>query len=142
MSRCHLHSIAIARLVASTVMVCAFAGAAAAQSTNRTLGREDILLLGAGLTVEPARQTVPKDIATIVSTFLSAPNLPNQPLPPFAPDALVKATLRGPSYSGPIEITARPNTPFNIPPLSVAGIHTLDAIRLESGGEVILRDPP
>ena len=53
------------------------------------------MLLGAGLAVEPARQTVPKDIATIVSTFLAAPDVPDQPLPPFAPDAVVKATLRG-----------------------------------------------
>jgi len=40
---------------------------------DRFLGREDIVLLGLGLRVEPDHQVVPRDIATIVSTFLSAP---------------------------------------------------------------------
>ena len=52
----HLRALVLTRLIASTVMVCAFAGNVAAQSGDRTLGREDILLLGAGLAVEPARQ--------------------------------------------------------------------------------------
>src|SRR4029077_16852789 len=97
---------------------------------------------GIGLTVAPAQQTVPKDIATIVSTFLQAPNQPGVQLPPFAPNAVVMATLSGPSLPTPVDLTIQPNSPFNIPPLSVAGIHTLDNIRLVSNGEVLLRGVP
>ena len=107
----------------------------------RFLGREDILLYGIGLKVEPAHQTVPKDIATIVSTYLQTATLPDD-VPPFAPDAVVKATLRGPSFPTPRELTIKPNSPFNIPPLTVPGTHTLENIRLVSGGDVLLRGAP
>ena len=54
----------------AAVAVCglalAAAGTALAQDA-RFLAKEDILLYGLGLRVEPATQTVPKDIATIVS---------------------------------------------------------------------------
>ena len=72
---------------------------------------------------------------------MQAPQLPGD-LPPFAPDAEVMATLRGPSFPTPIELHVKPNTPFNIPPLTVAGTHTLDNIRLVSNGEVVLRGTP
>ena len=78
-------------LVFTTAIVVA-AGAqvrVSAQSQPRFLGRAEILLYGAGLRVEPAHQTVPKDIATIVSTLLQASNSPD--LPPFPPDAVVHA---------------------------------------------------
>lgn len=114
--------------------------AASAQDQPRSLAREDIFLYGAGLRVEPARQTVPKDIATIVSTLLQAPNSPD--LPPFPDDAVVHATLRGPSFATPLELTGRPNTPLNIPPLTVAGLHTVDSIRVVSGGKVLLYGVP
>ena len=52
------------------------------------------------------------------------------------------ATLRGPSLPQPIELHVKPNSPFNIPPLGVAGTHTLDNIRLVSNGEVLLRGTP
>ena len=122
-------------------LVLALSNGALAQS-DRMLGKEDIRLLGAGLRVTPATQTVPKDIATIVSTFLQAPSLPTEALPPFAPDAVVKGLLRGPGFAKPIEITTRPNTPFTLPPFSVAGTYSLDTIRLESGGEVLLYGSP
>jgi hypothetical protein len=110
-------------------------------STGRFLAQEDILLFGLGLKIEPAQQTVPTNIATIVSTMFVAPQTP-QNLPAFAPDALVKGTLRGPTFPTAIELTATPNSPFNIPPLTVAGRHTLDNIRLVSNGEVVLRGTP
>ena len=88
------------------------------------------------------QQTVPKNIATIVSTFLNAPGQTDSDIPPFAPDAVVMATLRGPSLPRPLDLTVRPNSPFNIPPLTVAGLHTLDNIRLVSNGEVLLRGIP
>ena len=113
-----------------------------AQQPGRFLGREEIRVLGLGLRVEPERQTVPKDVATIVSSFLQLPPSQNDEVSPFAPGTVLKATLRGPSLTAPLELTAAPNTPFNIPPLSVPGIHTLDEIRLEVGGQVLMRGTP
>ena len=113
----------------------------AQQPPPRFLAKEQIVLYGIGLKAEPARQVVPRDIATIVSTFLQAPTLPDG-VHGFAPDAEVRATLRGPSFSGPQELIVRPNTPFQIPPLTVAGVHTLEDIRLVSGGDVLLRAIP
>ena len=123
-------------LIASIVMP-----AVAAAQTGRVLGREDIRLYGLGLKVEPAQQTVPRDIATIVPTFLQAPQQPDG-LPPFAADAEVRGTLRGPSFPTPVELRTAPNSPFNIPPLPIAGTYTLENIRLVSGGEVLLRAVP
>jgi hypothetical protein len=136
-----------ASLVAGAVLwLCTMApvpaGAQPAGGGPRVLGREDILLYGLGLRVEPATQVVPKDIATIVSPFLQAPALPGTTLPPFDPDAEVRATLRGPSLAAPVELSVRPNTPFTIPPLTVPGVHTLENIRLVSRGEVLLYGSP
>src|SRR5688572_9972900 len=97
-----------------------------AQRQGRFLAKEDIILLGLGLRVEPAHQTVPKDIATIVSTFLQSSAQPGAEAPPFAPGAVIKGTLRGPSFAQPMDLETAPNTPFNIPPLGVKGVHTLD----------------
>ncbi len=113
-----------------------------AQQERRFLAKADILLYGIALKTEPAEQTVPKNIATIVSTFLNAPGQTDSDIPPFAPDAVVMATLRGPSLPRPLDLTTRANAPFNIPPLTVAGLHTLDNIRLVSNGEVLLRGIP
>src|SRR5262245_55426626 len=115
---------------------------ATSSAQGRFLAKEDILLYGVGLTVAPPEQTVPKDLATIVSTFLQAPSNPDVALPPFAPDAVVKATLRGPALAAPLELTVQPNSPFNIPPLAVAGVYTLDDIRLVSNDQVLLRGNP
>ncbi|MEO5657165.1 MAG: hypothetical protein ABIO65_12705, partial [Nitrospiria bacterium] len=127
--------------VAFVFALLAVAPLPAAAQEARFLAKEDILLFGLGLKVEPAQQTVPKDIATIVSTYLQAPTVPDG-LPPFAPDAEVRATLRGPSVPGGLELVVKPNTPFQIPPLTVPGIHTLENIRLISNGQVLFYGTP
>ncbi len=129
----------LARVIAVAALV-SLASPLAAQQP-RFLSRADILLYGLGLRVEPAQQTVPKGIATIVSTFLQAA-APPAGLPPFAPGAEVRAVLRGPSFDGPVELVARPNAPFEIPPLPVPGAHTLEDIRLVSDGAVLMRGTP
>ena len=129
------------QLVIALCALAALAAGPAFAQDARFLAKEDILLYGLGLRVEPATQTVPKDIATIVSTFLQAPQQP-QDLPPFAPDAVVKATLRGPGLPNALDLAVQPNSPFNIPPLTVAGVYTLENIRLESQGAVLLRATP
>ena len=120
---------------------CVQASPLLAQTPGRFLGKEEIVVYGLGLKVEPAVQTVPKGFATIVSTFLQGSQDPGA-LPPFAPDAEVRATLRGPSFAQAIDLVARPNSPFQIPLLTVAGSHTLENIRLVSGGEVVLYGSP
>lgn len=138
----------LARALAAAAVVMTFLVAPAWSSAQVTAGapgrfldREDIRLYGLGLVVEPARQTVPRDIATIVQTYLAAPGTPTD-LPPFAADAEVRATLRGPSFARPVELRVRPNAPFDIPAMTVAGLHSLDNIRLVSGGEVLLYGAP
>ncbi len=130
-----------AALTAALALLAPARPADAGQQPARFLAKEDILLYGLGLKVEPAQQTVPKDIATIVGTYVQAPQLPDN-LPAFAADAEVVATLRGPSLPQPLELHVKPNSPFNIPPLGVAGTHTLDNIRLVSNGVVLMRGTP
>ncbi len=124
------------------VVLLAGAHAAGAQEVPRFLAADDIKLYGIGLKVEPATQVVPRDIATIVSAYLQVPGAAPADVPQFAADAEVVATLRGPSLPQPVELRTKPNTPFNIPAFGVAGIHTLENIRLVSGGEVLLRGTP
>ncbi|MCU1383321.1 MAG: LamG domain protein jellyroll fold domain protein [Acidobacteria bacterium] len=126
------------------------APAAAAQAQGRFVAKEDILLFGLTLHVEcnpnelpdaqgqVVCQTVPKGFATAVPTMFVAPQLPEN-IPTFGPDAIIMGTLRGPSFPTPLELTAKPNTPFSIPAMSVAGKHSLDDIRLVSNGQVLLR---
>jgi hypothetical protein len=141
LARGSLKRSAAALLVSICTAMASSSSLRAQQSEPRFLAKEQIALFGIGLKAEPARQVVPKDIATIVSTFLQAPTLPDG-LPAFPPDAEVRATLRGPSFAEAQELVVKPNTPFNIPPLTVAGIHTLEDIRLTSHGEVLLRATP
>ena len=129
------------RTSAGLLLAMLLAAAPAIAQTGRFLAKEDILIYGLGLRVDPVTQTVPKDIATIVSTYLQAPQVPPS-LPPFAPDAVVKGTLRGPGLQSALDLQTAPNSPFNIPPLTVAGTYTLENIRLESQGAVLLRSTP
>ena len=101
---------------------------------RRWLAEEQILLYGLGLRAEPEHQTVPKDIATVVSTYLQAPDTIPQGVLPIPADAQVYATLRGPSLPGPVELVTRVNAHFEISPLQRAGIHTLENIRIVREG--------
>ena len=65
-----------AMALAATVCIVAGEVRPVAQEQSRFLAKEQITFYGIGLKVEPAQQTVPKDIATIVSTFLQAPDAP------------------------------------------------------------------
>jgi len=114
----------------------------ACADNSRWLGREQIILYGLGLRAEPAHQTVPKDIATIVSTWLQAPDAIPAGVQPVPADAEVRATLRGPSLPDPVELVTGVNGQFDIPPLHLAGVHTLENIRIVHNGEIILRATP
>jgi hypothetical protein len=120
-----------------------YTAAPASAAEGRFLAKEDILVYGLALRVDPAQQTLPKGIATIVSTYLQAPGTGTvSGLPGFAPDSEVRAVLRGPSFAQPIKLSVKPNTPFNIPAMNVSGRHTLEEIRLVSGGDVLMRSTP
>jgi hypothetical protein len=123
-------------------MILTCAGGAADAYDGRYLAQDDIILYGMQLTAAPAKQTVPKNIATIVSTFLQVPTMPAGQIPPLAPDATVRATLRGPGLETPLELAVPANSPFNIPALTVPGSYSLDGIRLETGGQVLFYGTP
>jgi Bacterial Ig-like domain/Carboxypeptidase regulatory-like domain len=109
---------------------------------GRWLTSEQIIFYGLGLIAEPAHQTVPKDIATIVSTYLQAPDLSGETILPIPDDVQVKATLRGPGLQTPMEMTTDVNRYFNIPPLAKAGTYVLENIRVVSGDEIIFYATP
>jgi 5-hydroxyisourate hydrolase-like protein (transthyretin family) len=109
---------------------------------GRWLAQEQIILYGLGLRAEPKHQTVPKDIATVVSTYLQAPDAIPEGTLPIPDDAEVRAILRGPSLPGPVELVTRVNEHFDIQPLQRAGIHTLENIRVVHNGEVIFYATP
>jgi len=132
----------IGLLVCFSLLLVPLLPVAAAASDARFLAREDIVLYGMQLSAAPAKQTVPKNIATIVSTFMQVPTLPAGQIPPLPADATVKATLRGPGLPDPVELSVAANSPFTIPPMTVPGIYSLDGIRLESGGQVMFYGTP
>ena len=137
--RCHrLCKTAFLIVLLGFSMFCGHAQA----NEGRWLAQEQILLYGLGLRAEPAHQTVPKDIATVVSTYLQAPDaIPDGTLP-IPENAEVRATLRGPSLPGPIELVTKVNEHFDIQPFHLAGIHTLENIRVVHNGEVIFYATP
>ncbi|MEQ1728374.1 MAG: hypothetical protein ABL982_08315, partial [Vicinamibacterales bacterium] len=133
---------ALVRLLAVALLLFGVAPDARVWAQSGFLGKAEISLYGIGLTVTPETQTVPKGYATIVSTFLQAA-APPQNLPPFPAGTEVRGTLRGPSFPQPVELVATPNSPFNIPILTVAGLHTVDNIRLVTAtGDVLLYGSP
>src|ERR1700676_318555 len=80
-------------------------------------------LLGVSVEVSPSALTVPRSIPSQLNTAVSnGANLPS--------NAVVRATLRGPSFPTPLEITTTPAQPLPIPPLSQAGTHYIENISL------------
>ncbi|MFO1432626.1 MAG: carboxypeptidase regulatory-like domain-containing protein [Candidatus Competibacteraceae bacterium] len=106
------------------------------------LASEQILLYGLGLKVEPAYQPTPKDVATVVSTYLQAPTLPPGQKPPLPDNAVVKATLVGPGLVQPLEYEIPVNGQFEIPPLPRAGLYSLENIRVLSGNTILFYAQP
>src|SRR2546430_14875765 len=65
-----------------------------------TLARVQILIVPVALQASPAKQTVPKNTATVVSVALVQPPGAGTALIPT--DALVFAQLRGPAFGSPV----------------------------------------
>ena len=134
-----LHKICFLIIITAMVMILPKGVRA---SDSRWLTSEQIMLYGLGLKVDPEHQTVPKDIATIVSTYLQSPDLSAGTVLPIPDDIQVKATLRGPSLQTHMEMSTDVNGYFNIPPLAKAGTHVLENIRVVSGDDVIFYGTP
>ncbi|HDG97952.1 MAG TPA: hypothetical protein ENG73_07260, partial [Desulfobacterales bacterium] len=117
-------------------------GAPPSANAQNLLAHEQIILYGLGLRVEPQHQTVPKDIATVVSTYLQAPDLPPESEIQIPEDAEVRATLRGPGLAQPLQLSTTVNGQFEIPPLSRAGLYSLEGIRIVRNGEIVLYGSP
>jgi hypothetical protein len=81
-------------------------------------------VLGSNFGVQPTTLTLPRGVATQINTFGAG-------LEALSPTAAVRATLRGPSFPGALEITATPGQPIFLPPFAQPGIHFLENIRLE-----------
>ncbi|MDJ0848600.1 MAG: Ig-like domain-containing protein [Myxococcota bacterium] len=86
--------------------------------------------------------TAVKDIPTAVTTVVAFPGV--GALPRLPAGARVRAELAGPSFPADVlSLGAAPNRPLPIPPLGVAGQHTLVNVRLEDAdGNVLLRRDP
>jgi hypothetical protein len=110
--------------------------ASATQVETPELPTLEYRLTGLALEVSPSALTVPRGVATQVNTSVyGAEALPA--------DAAVRATLRGPSFPGTIEITATPGEPILLSPLSQSGTHFLEDIRLDVDPNLsLMANPP
>ncbi|MGA9752246.1 MAG: carboxypeptidase regulatory-like domain-containing protein [Acidobacteriota bacterium] len=96
----------------------------AAQSAPWVTG--DVAITGTSLTVFPSQQTVPLNVPTVVQTTYGGAQIPE--------GAVVEGDLSGPAFQTQQPLSAKPNEPFQIPPISVAGSYLLSDIRLVQGG--------
>src|SRR5687767_15556039 len=84
-----------------------------------TLTQLQFDIVGVRLVVDPPALTVPKQIATHINTSLVLPSgasvNTSDALLALTQDAIVEATLRGPSIP-PTRLTTRPGQPLRLPP--------------------------
>lgn len=115
--------------------------AAAQQQVLTTL---EFYLVGLEVRPGPDYQAVPRSETTTVNTNII---MPTQQIPyseiekMLPPNTVIKGELRGPAFTTPIILTTLPGKPFDIPTLPMAGIYTLENIRMESGGNLIAASP-
>ena len=125
---------------------------AAQPAQDPVLARSRIIITGGGISISPAHQVVPRNMATIVESVFATPgestngsngNGDHPDLASaFPPDAILVAELIGPSLGSPVTLTTRAGEPFKIQPLAIAGLHFLRGIRLVSGGATLLTAQP
>ena len=137
------------RILALAFLLVGFAGAALAQQPSSvSLTTVEFYLVGGQLAPEPGYQAVPKSLTTQINVPFVLPDRVKtagivfgelQPLLPK--DLLVKAELRGPAFASPLQLSALPNHPLELPTLPVVGIYTVENIRMESAGQVVAASP-
>jgi hypothetical protein len=96
----------------------------------------DFDLLGLAVTINPSRQTVPKNTPTIITTSVQTPVGvdPAQIIATLNPNYRVRGELTGPSFTSPLPVEAPIGQPLNIPALSRSGDHLLQNLRVVDTG--------
>ena len=96
------------------------------------LASADFNLVGLVGTVNPANQTVPKNIPTAVLTSIQAPEGedPSAIIAQLNPNYRIRGELTGPSFTSPRMVEAAIGQPLPIPPLPNVGDHVLQNLRI------------
>lgn len=100
------------------------------------LATADFDLVGLAVTVSPATQTVPKNTPSAVLTSVKVPEGtdPSLIIAGINPNYRVRGELTGQSMSSPLTVEASIGQPLPIPPLSRAGDHLLQNLRVVDTG--------
>ncbi|MDT5262714.1 MAG: large repetitive protein, partial [Acidobacteriota bacterium] len=112
------------------------AAAASADNLSPILAAADFDLVGLAVTASPSTQTVPKNTPTAVLATLQVPEGtdPAQIVAGLNPNLRVRGELTGPSLARPFTVEAPLGQPIPIPPLSQAGDHVLQNLRVVDTG--------
>jgi hypothetical protein len=96
------------------------------------LATADFNLIGLGVTVGPATQTVPKNTQTIIQTNVQVPTGtdPRTIIAGLNPNYRVRGELAGPSFTAPLTLEAAIGQPLAIPALPNAGDHVVQNLRV------------
>ncbi|MEW6684164.1 MAG: carboxypeptidase regulatory-like domain-containing protein [Nitrospirota bacterium] len=131
-----------------TVLLAGLATPAFAQQPSPSLATVEFYLVGGQLAPQPGYQAVPKSLTTQVDVPFVLPDRVTSAGVTFAElqlllpqDLIVRAELRGPAFASPIQLSALPNHPLELPTLPVTGIYTVENIRMESAGQVVAASP-
>ncbi|MBN1273270.1 MAG: carboxypeptidase regulatory-like domain-containing protein, partial [Candidatus Aminicenantes bacterium] len=118
---------------------CLFSITATDISAQESIAQGKITVRGLAIQIDPPEQNVPVNTPTVVNTILlSTPDAQNEALK----DVVVKGELRGPSITDFLTLSTLPNHPFTIPPLTLKGTYTLEDIRLERNGTLLMKAVP
>ncbi|HEY6333957.1 MAG TPA: hypothetical protein VI756_31865, partial [Blastocatellia bacterium] len=104
--------------------------------TGPVLATADFNLIGLAVTASPASQTVPVNTPTVVNTSVQAPagTNPSTIISQLNPNYRVMGELTGPSFSSPQELMGSIGQPLQVPPLTVAGDHIVQNLRVVDTG--------
>ncbi len=105
----------------------------------------DFLLLGLRIRPEPEAQVVPRNTATginIAVSFSGSGAAPSGLLSLLPQGTEVAAELVGPGLLNPIQLRGAPGGLLPVPPIEKRGVYLVRDIRLEKGGEIVIRALP
>ena len=107
-----------------------------AENLAPPLATTDFDLIGLAVTVQPAAQTVPKNTATGILTSVQVPEgtNPQEIIANLNPNYRIRGELVGPSFTSPQTIETRIGETLFVPPLSVAGDHVVQNLRVVDTG--------
>ena len=99
---------------------------------SQILASADFNLIGLVGTVNPATQTVPKNIPTAVLTSVQVPEGTDTApiIAQLNPNYRIRGELSGPSFTSPRVVEARIGQPIQIPPMPNVGDHVLQNLRI------------